>query len=206
MPNWGNVLLVAAGTLATVVGVLLISPLAIRLLASGAARLPVAMRLALRDLGRYQARSGAALAAISLALGIPVAIVVTATAAEHTTDAGNLSDRQLLVASRQRRPGDRRCLPEPDDVDALQTGVDRLAASLDDPTVIPLDVPVDPGFAAEAGLDGRVPVEIGQPSGDDRWVGWHRCTSPHRRSSPATGWISTPSTRTPSSSPRRPRS
>ena len=48
MPNWGNVLLVAAGTVATVVGVLLISPLAIRLLASGAARLPVAMRLASR--------------------------------------------------------------------------------------------------------------------------------------------------------------
>ena len=67
MPNWGNVPFVAAGTIATVVGVF-ISPLAIRLLASGAARLPVAMRLALRDLGCYQARSGAAPAAISLAL------------------------------------------------------------------------------------------------------------------------------------------
>ena len=62
-----------------------------------AARLPVAARLALRDLGRYQARSGAALAAISLALGIPVAIVVTAAAAEHAAAAGNLSDHQLLV-------------------------------------------------------------------------------------------------------------
>ena len=125
--NWNNALLVAAGTLATVVGVLLVSPLAIRLLASGATRLPIAMRLALRDLGRYQARSGAALAAISLALGIPVAIVVTAAAAEHTADTGNLSDRQLLVGQAGEEPGQPPLVPEPADLANLQAGVDRLS-------------------------------------------------------------------------------
>ena len=162
--NLGNFLLVAGGALATVVGVLLFSPLAIRVLAKSAARVPVAMRLALRDLGRFQARSGAALAAISLALGIPVAIVIIAGAAVDSSDAGNLSNNQLLV----RAPQDDGppLLPEPAELETLQAGVDRLAAALDDPTVIPLDVAVDPDFAALAGIDGVLPIELGEPSGD----------------------------------------
>ena len=51
-----------------------------------AGHVPIAPRLALRDLARYQARSGAALAAITLALGIAAAVVVTA-AAEETKEA-----------------------------------------------------------------------------------------------------------------------
>jgi putative ABC transport system permease protein len=167
--NLGNLLLVVAGTLATVVGVLLVSPLAIRLLATGAARLPVATRLALRDLGRYQTRSGAALAAISLALGIPVAIVITTSAAVATADTGNLSDRQLLVQAVQDEGPP--VVPEPADLETLQAGVDRLAAALDNPTVIPLDVAVDPDFAPEPGLEGRVPVELGEPTGEGGFHG-----------------------------------
>jgi putative ABC transport system permease protein len=163
--SWINVSFVAAGTLAVIVGVLLVSPLAIRVLARAAARLPVAMRLALRDLGRYQARSGAALAAISLALGIPVAIVVTAAAAEQSADTGNLSDRQLLVQGSQDPGPKPPYLPEPTEVEDLQAGVDRLAASLDDPSVIALDVPVDPNAPVDPG-EGRFPVELGEPQSD----------------------------------------
>jgi putative ABC transport system permease protein len=163
---WTNALLVVAGTLAVIVGVLLVSPLAIRLLARAAARLPVAVRLALRDLGRHQARSGAALAAISLALGIPVAIVVTAAAAEHSADTGNLSDRQLLVQAREDPEPEPSYLPEAAELAGLQAGVDRLAASLDDPTVISLDVPLDPNASVDPGDEGRLPVELGEPMSD----------------------------------------
>ena len=62
--------LIIAGIVATILGTLLLGPLAIRLFARTAAHIPIAVRLALRDLARYQARSGAALAAITLALGI----------------------------------------------------------------------------------------------------------------------------------------
>ena len=165
--NLNNALLVAAGTLATVIGVLLFSPLAIRLLASGATRLPITMRLALRDLGRYQARSGAALAAISLAIGIPIAIVVTAAAAEDSADTGNLSDRQLVVVVAEE-PGQPPLVPEPADLANLQAGVDRLAASLDNPTVTRLDVAVDPDTAPEPGVQGRIPIELIEPDG--RWL------------------------------------
>ena len=89
--------LVIIGTVTMVLGILLVGPLAIRVLAAAGARAPVAVRLALRDLSRYQARSGAALAAISLGLAIPVAILVAASAAEYTADEGNLPDRQVLI-------------------------------------------------------------------------------------------------------------
>ena len=166
--NLNNALLVAAGTLAIVVGILLVSPLAIRLLASAATRLPIAGRLALRDLGRYQARSGAALAAISLALGIPVAVVVTAAAAEHTADAGNLSDRQLLVGQAGEEPGRPPLVPAPADLANLQAGVDRVVATLDHPTVTALDVAVNPDTAPEPALAGRIPIELVEPDG--RWL------------------------------------
>ena len=178
--NLGNLLLVAAGTLATIVGVLLVSPLAIRLLARSAARLPVAMRLALRDLGRCQARSGAALAAISLALGIPVAIVITAAAAEHAADTGNLSDRQLLVQA-AKEPGKPSLLPEPADLATLQAAVDRLAAALDNSSVTALDMAVDPDFSPGPDIEtGRLPVELGEPTSH----GW-RFVSPLYIATPA---------------------
>src|SRR5207244_690870 len=61
----GRALLVA-GILTATVGLLLLAPLAIGALASRAGRTPVAARLALRDLSRYRARSGAALGAVTL--------------------------------------------------------------------------------------------------------------------------------------------
>jgi putative ABC transport system permease protein len=163
--NWTNALLILAGTVAVVLGVLLFSPLAIRALAACASRFPIAPRLALRDLGRYQARSGAALAAISLSLGIPVAIVVTAAAAEHTAAAGNLSDRQLLV---QVADIDGPFVPEEGDVATLQAGVDRLAAGLDESNVIALDAAVDPAAPPTAEFEGRMAISLAQRSGD----GW----------------------------------
>ena len=66
-------------------------------------RSPLAIRLALRDLARYRARSGAALAAISLVTGIVAAIAISAAAAAQNEgpsgEAGwtNLPANQLMV-------------------------------------------------------------------------------------------------------------
>jgi putative ABC transport system permease protein len=92
--------MIVTGILATTVGMLLLAPLGIRALASTAHRAPVAVRLAMRDLARYQARSGAALAAASLAIGIAATIAITAAAeqaADHTLSHGNLPTNQLIV-------------------------------------------------------------------------------------------------------------
>jgi putative ABC transport system permease protein len=151
-----NPALVITGTVAVVLAILLASPLAIRVLAAGAARSPVGVRLALRDLARYQARSGAALAAISLALGIAlgiaVAAVIAAAAAEHTAGEGNLSDRQLLFRIGDAEP----LIPErtPAELARLRTEVDRLAATLDHPAVVGLDAAVNP--TDQEGRGGQV--------------------------------------------------
>jgi putative ABC transport system permease protein len=160
--------LIVMGTVATALGILLVSPLAIRALAASGARSPVAARLALRDLARHQARSGAALAAISLAVGIAVAVVIIAAAAEDTADEGNLSDSQLLI--RMGRPAPLVPVRTPAELESLQAQVDRLAAALDHPSVIALDMAVDPAAHPEPGSEGseggRPAVELGQPIDD----------------------------------------
>ena len=72
---------------------------AIRVFSGLAGRLSIAPRLALRDLVRYQARSGAALAAVTLALGIAATVVVVASAehAKRAAEPPNLTDRQIRV-------------------------------------------------------------------------------------------------------------
>ena len=94
-------LLLLAGLVAVIVGIFLLAPLAISVLAAGAGpRLPVAIRIALRDLVRYRARSGAALAATTFAVFLAMLICVVASikAADPLNWMGpNLSSSQLIV-------------------------------------------------------------------------------------------------------------
>lgn len=173
-----NLLVVVVGTVATVAGVLLASPLAVRAVGRGVSRLPIAVRLALRDMARHQARSGIALAAVSLTLGIPVAIVVVSSAAEATTELGNLSDRQLLVWTRDpgqpegvspyytEDPNDEGFSPylprlTERELDDMAADVDRLAAELDDATVADLELVTD--ATVDTTADGRLAVTLGRP-------------------------------------------
>lgn len=162
--------LVIFGALAIPLGIALCCPLAIRAVAPVAARLPIAARLALRDLARYQARAGAALAAISLGLGLAVAIVIAAAAAEYRPDEGNLSDRQLMLRIDQANevgtpisaPGQPAA-----DMPELTASVDRIATTLDDPDVVALDVPSDPAAVETAGGEVvRPPVALARQVGD----------------------------------------
>jgi putative ABC transport system permease protein len=131
--------LIIAGILATILGTLLLGPLAIRLFARPARHTPIAVRLALRDLARYQARSGAALAAITLALGIAAAVVVVAAAEERKADAAppNLSDRQIRVYTGLREV-DTLAVKTPAELERMAARVRELAASLGGAAVIPL--------------------------------------------------------------------
>ena len=94
-------LLLLAGLVAVIVGIFLLAPLAISVLAAGAGpRLPVAIRIALRDLVRYRARSGAALAATTFAvfLAMLIGVVASIKAADPLNWMGpNLSSSQLFV-------------------------------------------------------------------------------------------------------------
>jgi putative ABC transport system permease protein len=148
--------LIIFGALALALGVSFISPLSIRVLTAAGRRAPVAVRLALRDLARYQARSAAALAAISLALGIAVAIVISLAAATNAADAGNLPDSQMQIWIGE--PGDNQLVPirTPAELSTLAAAVHRIAGSLGGAAVIPLDMPVNPASKPQPG--GQQPV------------------------------------------------
>jgi len=88
------------GIVALIPAVILLSPFFLTVLARLGRRTPVAVRLALRDLARYRARSGSALAAISLGVMIAV-IIMTAAASRYSNvfdPAGpNLASNQMIV-------------------------------------------------------------------------------------------------------------
>jgi putative ABC transport system permease protein len=141
-----NPVLIIAGTVATTFGMLFVGPLFIRGLATTGRRAPIAMRLALRDLARYQARSAAALGAISLALAIAA---ISAAAAAVPPAEANLANNQLLVylsAGDGSAPGNgSAAISERTEaeVHSLQPRVDVLAASLHAQAVIPLTEAAD---------------------------------------------------------------
>jgi putative ABC transport system permease protein len=95
-----QMLAVVAGFLALAVAIVLLAPSLLGAVAAAGRHAPIAIRLALRDLARYRARSGPALAAISLSTLIAVIIcVVSAARLDNVLDyAGpNLTSSQLIV-------------------------------------------------------------------------------------------------------------
>jgi len=91
---------VVLGLLALGAAIVLLAPACLAVVASAGRRSPISVRLALRDLARYRARSGPALAAISLSTMIAVIICVVGAARFGSVldDVGpNLSSSQLIV-------------------------------------------------------------------------------------------------------------
>jgi putative ABC transport system permease protein len=147
--------LIVAGILATIVGTLLLAPLAIRVFARVAGLTPIAPRLALRDLARYQARSGAALAAITLALGIAAAVVIVAAAEEKKSadEPPNLSNRQIRVYAGAVPDPDFIPVQTPAQLERMAGGARQLAAGLGDASVTPLHSALQQG-AQPGTIDG----------------------------------------------------
>jgi putative ABC transport system permease protein len=93
---------VVLGFVVLIAAVILLAPLCLALLGRLGRRAPIAVRLALRDLSRYRARSASALAAISL--GVLIAVVISVVAAGRYGNvldyAGpNLASNQLVVST-----------------------------------------------------------------------------------------------------------
>jgi putative ABC transport system permease protein len=145
---------IIAGTLITPVGLLFLAPLAIRLLASVSHRAGIAVRLAMRDLARYQARSGAALGAVTLAIGIAATIAISAAASDGPSAVGNLPTNQLMIyvtpdTSSQQVP--------PINASQLQTITTRLnvlAGALHAQALVPLEQAYSPRAGLQPALPG----------------------------------------------------
>jgi putative ABC transport system permease protein len=157
---------ILGGILTTAVGLLLLAPVGIAALGRLAARVPLAPRLAMRDLARYRARSGAALAAIALAVGIAAVVALTAAvivAKAAVPTGGNLPADQIIVwVSQEELSGPVPALT-PAQTDAMRQAVDAIAGDLHATTVLPLTGAVDPKQPIEGHSGGRAPTVLGKP-------------------------------------------
>ena len=130
----GRALLLLGGLVATIVGIVLLAPPAISVLAAGAGpRVPVAVRIALRDLVRYRARSGAALAATTFAVFLAMGIcLVASTRFDNPLSwtGPNLSGSQLIVSTQQSPGGGTIAQLSSAQAARLSGQVDSLAARL----------------------------------------------------------------------------
>ena len=155
---------IIAGVLATALALLVLAPVGLAALGWLAHRAPLAPRLAMRDLARYRARSGAALAAIGLAVGIAAVValstgVTTAKAAVPT--GGNLPANQIVVWLTQEGMDGPVPALAPAQLDAARQQVESIAADLHATSVLALTGAIDPDAPLERG--GHLPTMLATP-------------------------------------------
>jgi putative ABC transport system permease protein len=139
-----DALFTLVGLVSIIVGVTLLAPLCVAVLAAAAGpRMPVAARIAMRDLARQRARSGAALAAVCFAVFLSVLIcIVVSVRFEKVLDwtGANLSGNQMIVYTQNNTPGAGPVAPlTQSQLAALHSHVDSFAASLHAQSVLPLE-------------------------------------------------------------------
>lgn len=159
--NGGGMAEAAGGFITLTVAIILLAPALLGVVAAAGRRSPVAVRLALRDLARYRARSGPALAAISLATLIAVIIcVVSAARFGNVLDyvGPNLTASQLVVHAPNAQNG-------PNGTRQAQQTADKIAASLGvSPTgMVPLEQADAHLNRAAAGRNWYGPVYVATP-------------------------------------------
>jgi putative ABC transport system permease protein len=141
-------LFLLAGLVGMILGLLTIAPLCVAVLAVAGRRAPVAVRLALRDLSRYRARSGAALAAISFAIFLAVMISIVASVRfSNSLDytGPNLTSSQLIVYTPNGGQGIASGPPPTSsELAALQSRVNAFAGSVHAQSVLTLDSAENP--------------------------------------------------------------
>ncbi|GAA3260153.1 FtsX-like permease family protein [Dactylosporangium siamense] len=158
-------LFIVGGVVTTALGLLLLAPVGIAVLGRLARVAPLAPRLALRDLSRYRARSGAALAAIALAVGIAAAIALTgatavAKAAQPT--GGNLPPDQLIVWLFPHAVDGAVQSLTPEQTASARLRVDAITGDLHATSVLALQAPVGKDTPQDGG--GLSVVQLGKPT------------------------------------------
>jgi putative ABC transport system permease protein len=159
----------AVGFIALALAIVLLAPACLSVVAAAGRRSPLAIRLALRDLARYRARSGPALAAISLSTLIAV-IICVASAARFGDDldyAGpNLNSHQLIVYAPGNSDG-RSAIPDNNPTAAQNAAAPQvakdIAAELGTTSVIALENTSVNLVHAAAGRSWSGPIYVATP-------------------------------------------
>jgi putative ABC transport system permease protein len=158
----------ALGLIVLIVAVILLAPFCLAVLARLGRWTPISVRLALRDLSRYRARSGSALAAISI--GILIAVIISVVAAARYGDvldyAGpNLASNQLIVYMPNGQGGGPRG-PEnvtPSQLRAFAAKAHAIATDLGPRDVVELETANASLLHAESGHNWSGPLYVATP-------------------------------------------
>jgi putative ABC transport system permease protein len=134
------------GFIALIAGIILVSPFFLALLARVGRKAPIAVRLALRDLSRYRARSGSALSAISV--GVLIAVVICAVAVARYSNVfdyvgPNLASNELAVWSPNGQNGNNPnpSAPTLQAIESQEASVHSIASTVGATDVVELDNP-----------------------------------------------------------------
>jgi putative ABC transport system permease protein len=171
--GWGansrsDTLHLIGGLLAAIVGGLLLAPLSISILTSLGKRAPIAIRLALRDLNRYRARSGPALSALTFA--VLVAMLICLLSGARYADAvdyfgPNLPSNQLMVYTPGNGPG---CCDSPDfsmqTTPHLQAQARAIAQAIHSRSVLALELASGPLIQTTDGGTGVGQLYVATPA------------------------------------------
>ncbi len=139
-----DALFLLVGLVTIIVGVTLLAPLCVAVLAAAAGpRMPVAVRIALRDLVRYRARSGAALAAVCFAVFLSVLICIVASVRfEKVLDwtGANLGNQEMIIYTQNNAPTAGPATPlTASQLSALRSHVGSFATAIKAESVLPLE-------------------------------------------------------------------
>jgi putative ABC transport system permease protein len=165
----GGVFLIVA-FVALIAAVILLCPACLALLARVGRRAPISVRLALRDLARYRARSSSALAAISL--GVLAAVIVCILSAQRYGNvldyAGpNLTSNQIIVytpTGRGSGPGNGPATPLTGSrLQSAAAQAQGIAAGLGSHDIIQLDSASGSLVHAAAGRSWSGPIYVATP-------------------------------------------
>lgn len=162
----------AAGLILLIVSITFLAPLCLTLIARLGPFTPVGVRLALRDLSRYRARAGSALAAISV--GIVIAVIISVVSAARFANAldyagPNVASNQIIIYTPNGQggppPGPGGSGQAPANVSAQQmaTRAHQIATSLGSHEVVQLEqVNASPNSTA-SGRNWNGEVYVGTP-------------------------------------------
>ncbi len=141
-----GVIWLVPGFIALVAGIILMAPFFLALLARVGRRAPIAIRLALRDLSRYRARSGSALSAISV--GVLIAVIICAAAVARYSNVydyvgPNLASNELAIWSPDGQNGNNPnpSAPTHQDFESQVASVHSIASAIGANSVVELDNP-----------------------------------------------------------------
>jgi putative ABC transport system permease protein len=154
----------ALGLVVLVVAVILLAPFCLATVARLGRRSPISVRLALRDLSRYRARSGSALAAISI--GILIAVIISVVSAARFANvldyAGpNMTSNQLILYTPSGQNGPANVTPA--QLQSLSAKAHAIATDLGSRDVVELET-TDAGLNhAASGRNWNGPLYVATP-------------------------------------------